>query len=286
MGDNHYKVDLAELQERQEARASESITVIEEKCSLPSVQFLKANLDNKKIKERKTEPDIKTLIGVMLVKIGALSGIKNEIDSMIAQDILKMIFNTYGNLTIEEIYKAFELERYGSFEDKTPHFQMIDADYVAKILKKYIHWKHNIKMQHNITSDNLKLDAITNSQKETIVQEGVNRFYQQYKTDKTIEDPSEYVFDFLVEKGMIKSNKNPKLLEYYQMQLQKAKEQLQKENIGKISSDKMERQKIKIDLEEIVAGYSPKIILRAKKNILAEFFETQIELGTEKIFQL
>lgn len=284
MEDNHYKVDKAELQEQQQSRVSEAISVIEEKCSLPSVQFLKSNLANKKIKERQTEPDIKSLIGVMFAKIGALSGIKNEIDSMIAQDILKMIFNTYGNLTIEEIYKAFELERYGSFEDKTQHFQMIDADYVAKVLKKYIHWKHTIKMQHNIAADTLKLEAITDSQKEDIVKDGINHFYQQYKTDKTIEDPSEYVFDFLVQKGIIKNNSNPKLLEYYQMQLQKAKQQLQKENVGKISSDKMERQKIKIDLEEIVAGYSPKIILRAKKNILAEFFDKQIKSGTEKIF--
>lgn len=284
MEDNHYRVDKAELQVQQNARVSEVIAVIEEKCSLPSVQFLKSNLANKKIKERQTEPDIKSLIGVMFAKIGALSGIKNEIDSMIAQDILKMIFNTYGNLTIEEIYKAFELERYGSFEDKTPHFQMIDADYVAKILKKYIQWKHNIKIQHNISSDTLKLEAITDSQKEDIVKDGINHFYQQYKTDKKIEDPSEYVFDFLVQKGIIKNNSNPKLLEYYQIQLQKAKQQLQKENVGKISSDKTERQKIKIDLQEIVAGYSPKIILRAKKNILAEFFEKQMKSGTEKIF--
>lgn len=284
MEDNHYRVDKAELQAQQNARVSEVISVIEEKCSLPSVQFLKSNLANKKIKERQTEPDIKTLIGVMFAKIGALSGIKNEIDSLIAQDILKMIFHTYGNLTIEEIYKAFELERYGSFEDKTPHFQMIDADYVAKVLKKYIHWKHNIKMQHNIAADTLKLEAITDSQKEDIVKDGVNHFYQQYKTDKTIEDPSEYVFDFLVQKGIIKNNSNPKLLEYYQMQLQKAREQLKKENATKTSIDKQERQAIKSDLEEIISGNSPKIILRAKKNILAEFFDKQILENKEKIF--
>ncbi|MBC7845591.1 MAG: hypothetical protein H7Y10_03770 [Flavobacterium sp.] len=284
MEDNHYKVDIAELQEQQQNRVVEAISVIEQKCSLPSVQFLKSNLENKKIRDRQTEPDIKTLIGVMFAKIGALSGIKNEIDSMIAQDIMKMIFNAYGNLTIEEIYKAFELERYGSFEDKTPHFQMIDADYVAKILKKYIQWRHNIKMQHNITSDTLKLDAITESQKETIVKEGVNQFYQQYKTNKTIEDPSEYVFDFLVQKGIIKTNNNPKVLEYYQMQLQKAQQELKKENIAKTSTDKLERQTLKTDLNKITAGHSPKIILRAKKNILAEFFENQILLKTEKIF--
>lgn len=282
--DNHYKVDLADLQQQQENRAINSISVIEQKCSLTPVQFLKGNLSNKKIRDRKTEPEIKILIGIMFAKIGTLSGIKNEIDSMIAQDILKMIFNAYGNLTLEEIYKAFELERYGGYEEKTPHFQMIDADYVSKILKKFIHWKHNIRMQHNISADTLKLEAITESQKEKMVQDGVNIFYEQYKIDKTIEDPSEYVFDYLVQKGIIKNNGNPKLLEYYQLHLQKSKEQLEKENSAKISSDKLERQKLKVDLEEIIAGYSPKIILRAKKNILAEYFEKQILENKEKIF--
>jgi len=281
---NHYKVDLADIQQQQEARAITSISVIEQKCSLTPVQFLKGNLSNKKIRDRKTEPEIKILIGIMFAKIGTLSGIKNEIDSMIAQDILKMIFNAYGNLTLEEIYKAFELERYGGYEEKTPHFQMIDADYVSKILKKFIHWKHNIRIQHNISPDTLKLESITESQKDKIVEDGINKIYEQYKIDKTIEDPSEYVFDFLVQKGIIKNNTNPKLLEYYQLHLQKAKEQLVKENSSKISSDKLERQKLKVDLEEIIAGYSPKIILRAKKNILAEYFEKQISEDKEKIF--
>jgi len=284
MEDNHYRVDKQELQLQQEMRASDSIALIEQKCSVGSVQFLKSNLDNKKIKERTTEPDIKTLIGLMLIKIGTLSGIKNEIDFIIGQDILKMIFSTYGELTIEELYKAFELERYGSFEDKTEHFQLFNADYIAKILKKYKAWKQNIKQHHDITSDALKLEAITESQKETMVQNGVNRAYEQYKSIKTIEDPSEYIFDFLIEKGKIKNNSNPKILEYYQKHLQKAKQQLERETSQKTSSSKTERYQIKIDLEEIVAGYSSKIIIRAKKNILAEYFESQILQKIEKIF--
>jgi len=285
MDDNHYRVDKGEIMLQQEARASETIALIEEKCNLTPVQFLKSNLDNTKIRYRTTEPDIKMVIGLMIIKIGTLSGMKNQIDSLIAQDILKMIFSQYKELTIEEIYKAFELERYGAYEDKTEHFQLIDADYVAKILKKYKIWKQNIKMQHNITADTLKLEAMTESQKETIIQNGVNRFYEEYKKNKTIQDPSEYIFDHLASKGYIKYNSNnPVLLEYYQQHLKKAKEELEKENARKTSVDKIERQRIKEDLDKIIAGYSPKIILRAKKNILAEFFEKQILENKEKIF--
>jgi hypothetical protein len=285
MDDNHYRVDIAEIQLQQEARVSDSIALIEEKCSMNPIQFLKSNLENTKVRNRVAEPDIKMLIGLMIIKIGTLSGMKNEIDQLIAQDIIKMIFSTYRELTIEEIYKAFELERYGAYENKTEHFQLIDADYVAKILKKYKNWKQNMKTHHNIASNNLKLEAITESQKETIVENGVNRFYDEYKSSKTIADPSEYIFDHLIKKGLIKNNNNPKLLEYYQQHLQKARAQLETESSQSVSTDKVDRQRIKVDLEQIISGHSPKILLRAKKNILAEFFEKQILLKTEKIFK-
>lgn len=284
MEENHYRVDKSEILAQQESRSLEVIATIEDNCNVSPVQFLKNNLRNKKIKERVTEPDIKVLIGLMIVKIGTLSGMKNQIDFLIAQDILKMIFSVYKELTIEEIYKAFELERYGSFDDKTEHFQLFNADYIAKILKKYKIWKHNMKMHHDITADTLKLEAITESQKQTIIQNGVNRLYEQYQSTKTIEDPSEYVFDYLVETGNIKNNSNPKLLEYYQQQLQKAKQQLEKETTGKTSTSKTERNQIKIDLQQIIDGYSPKIIIRAKRNILGEYFDKQISKNSISIF--
>lgn len=284
MEENHYRVDKSEILAQQESRSLETIAVIEENCNVSPVQFLKNNLRNKKIKERVTEPDIKVLIGLMIVKIGTLSGMKNQIDFLIAQDILKMIFSVYKELTIEEIYKAFELERYGAYDEKTDHFQLIDAEYVAKILKKYKVWKQKIRTHHNISTDALQIEAMTESQKDEIVESGVNRFFEEYKKSKTIEDPSEYIFDHLVKKGLIKNNNNPKLLEYYQNHLQLAREQLEKENSQSVSVDKSERLQIKIDLEQIIAGSSPKILLRAKKNILTEFFEKQISEQVEKIF--
>ena len=283
MENNHYKVDTAALQVQQEIRVSDSIAIIEQKCSFSPVQFLKSNLENKKIRERTTEPDIKITIGTMLIKIGTLAGIKNEIDSLVGQDIMRMILSTYADLTLEEIYKAFELERYGSFEDKIEHFQLFNADYIAKILKKYKNWKLNMKTHHDITSNAKRLSEITESQKEQILINGVNRFYQEYQETKIIADPSEYIFDFLVEKGNIKNNNKPKLLEYYQLKLQEAKHELEKEQSKKTAIDKIERQRIKVDLDQIVAGYSPKIIIRAKRNILKEYFDKQISLKAEKI---
>jgi hypothetical protein len=284
MEDNHYTVDKLEIINQQEIRVGNSIFEIEEKSNVSPVLFLKSNFENKKIRERATDPDLKMIIGTMLIKICTLSGIKNEIDSLTAQDIVKMILSTYSDLTIEEIHKAFELERYGSYEDKTEHFQLFNSDYISKILKKYKNWKQKTKSLHNIEFNSKnQLPELTESQKETILINGVNRVYQEYQSTKIIEDPCEYIFDFLIQKGKIKNNSNPKVLEYYQTKLQQAKEQLKNEQSKKSSANALERRKFAEELKEIIEGYSPKIIIRAKKNILVEFFDKQITLYKSKI---
>lgn len=286
MEDNFYKVDTTAIQMQQEQRVGELIALTEQKCIATPVQFLKSNLENKKIRDRSTEPDIKPLIGTMLIKIGTLSGIKNEIDFMIGQDILKMIFGTYADLTLEEICKAFELERYGSFEDKTEHFQLFNADYIAKILKKYRKWKQDMKTRHDITANNNKqLEAITASQKETILINGVQRVFDEYKSSKKLEDQTEYIFDFLVEKRKIKTGNNPDIIKYYQDKIEEATQQLKQEYVTKTSVNSVDRKRIKVDLDEIIGGFSPKIIIKAKQIILIEFFNKQIRLGNQKIFQ-
>ncbi len=284
MESSDYRVDKVALIEQEQQQALQKIEEVEAKCNMAPVAFLKSNFSNVKIRDRKTEPNIGVLFAVAWAKICGLSGIKSEIDDFVIEDITKMIFYAYSDLTVEEIYKAFELERYGVYENKTDHYQLFNAEYISTVLKKYKTWKHNIKTHHNITPDSKTNEEMSEEEKDKIVENGVNRFYEEYKANKTIEDPSEYIFDHLIKKGLIKNNNNPKVLEYYQGHLQLAKTQLQKENTHSSSLDKADRQRLKIDLEQIVSGHSPKIILRAKKNILAEFFEKQILLKTEKIF--
>lgn len=284
METSDYRVDKLAVLQQAQTQALQKIEEVEKKCNMTPVAFLKANFSNVKIRDRKTEPNIGVLFAIAWSKICGLAGIKSEQDDFVIEDITRMIFYAYSDLTIEEIYKAFELERYGVYENKTEHFQLFNAEYISTVLKKYKAWKYNVKKQHNISPSMQNTTEISEEEKEAIVEKGVNRFYEEYKATKTIEDPSEYIFDHLIKKGLIKNSNNPKLLEYYQNHLQLAKEQLQKENSKNSTMDAAERQKLKIDLEQIISGHSPKIILRAKKNILAEFFEKQMLLKTEKIF--
>lgn len=283
MNDQDYRIDRHEIALQNQNTAVEKLQEIERKCNKTPLAFLKSNFNNVKIRERKTEPNFRMLLAVAWSKISTLAGIKSEIDSINIEDITKMIFYSYSDLSIEEIYKAFEMERYGTYDEKTEHFQLFNADYIGTVLKKYKNWKRKTMMEQNISVEKTT-EEVSDIEKENILKNGANRMYQEYKQTKNIDGPTEYIFDFLVEKSLIKSGNNPKLLEYYQQKLQYAKIQLTHEHKAMSSTSKTERFEIKKAIADIENGSSAKIIIRAKKNILIEFFEKKIKEEVDVIF--
>lgn len=81
-----------------------------------------------------------------------MSGVKSEISELVKQDLLKLITSRFKELSFEEIYKAFELERFNAYDTKTDHFQLFDANYVSEILKKYKNWLIDQKKALNISA--------------------------------------------------------------------------------------------------------------------------------------
>jgi hypothetical protein len=278
-----YKVDTLAIAQEQEARASVKIAEIEDRCSVHAVSFIKANFNYIKLRARKTEPEISFLIGAAMTKTAVLLGLKG-IDKLHQPDILKAIFTHHGDLTLEEIYKAFEFERFNVYEHKTEHFQQFNSDYVTAILKKYRAYKHKIKSEHNIAAGQPDENSLTAEEKEQLVVNAVNRVFEEFKETGTIEGITEYIFDFLVEKGKIKTKGSQALVKYYENKLEEAKDQLKKENEKTESKTPAEKKNLTIDLDRIVSGRSGKILIRAKRNILLEYFKKQTELQTETIF--
>lgn len=113
---------------------------------------------------------------------------------------------------------------------KTEHYQLFNAEYVTAILKKYRAYKHQIKTNHNIGPGNNSKKELTPEEKDQMVADNINKVFDEFKKNKKIEDPAEYIFDFLVEKGKIKTKGSEALVAYYQNKLDEAKEQLKKEN--------------------------------------------------------
>ena len=272
------------LQLRKIYKGGETIMEIESNCNVSKTEFLKKTYEIQSIRDRKNEEGFDSLLAICLVKINTLGGFKGEIDDFAKQDIRKMILSQFSELSIEEVYKAFELERYGAHEVKTEHFQLFDANYISTVLKKYKNWKIDQKKILNISAPKLE-NEISDIQKENIVIFGINRKYSEFIELGVIDEPFVYIFDELVERGFIKlaSSENSKLIEYFKTKQSEAKRELMKEYSELTSADKKERDLIKEQLSKISNNSSKKIEFRTKRIVLAEFFKKQIELGKDKI---
>lgn len=163
-------------------KAGVDILEIEKTCELKKLDFFNSVYAIEKIKDRKDKPGFAELLGQVLVKISVLAGIKNEIDDFTKQDISKMIFNAFNELSLEEIYKAFELERYGLYEDKTDHFQLFDANYISEILKKYKKWKIKEKQLLNFQAPKIEMEN-KEIEKESIKNEFLKQIFDDLKTN-------------------------------------------------------------------------------------------------------
>jgi hypothetical protein len=243
---------------------------LRKKIDLSPVSFLKKHYEFKKIKERQHEPLFKIIIGCAFAEISVFSGIKNEILEENKKDILKMILNFYTDLSIEEIYKAFELERYGTYEDRTEHFQLFNAEYVSKVLKKYKNWKQNTKIQHNISASsvgNPKTEQTPVLDQKTIMDSAIKRHYQEFLKNKEVSIPCSYIFDEIYERRLFDEKTD------YPIYLKIAKREIAAELKSKPVVNKKESNDIKEVLDSIENNnQNEKVLAYAKKLVLEDYF--------------
>lgn len=213
-------------------------------------------------------------LAVVLVKICALSGIKNEIDDFTKKDISNLICVFYKNLSVAEIWKAFELERYGVYETKTDHFQLFDSTYISSVLKKYVEWKQNEKRLLNWNppnSETKELPELTESQKREFMTSAILRSFEFFKENGCLSDDVQiHVFDELVKRKFIVNSNNQKVLNYYLEHQNRAIKELEQEYKIGIKSEKREHYKQALkNLEKEIGG---DVNVRMKRNVLTEFF--------------
>ena len=51
-------------------------------------------------------------------------------------------------MALEELHKAFQLERYGELGEATAHYNLINAPYIAQVLTKYVSWLRKTRQNH------------------------------------------------------------------------------------------------------------------------------------------
>jgi hypothetical protein len=264
---------------------------IQNEINLPTKTFLQKSYDFKKIKEIKSDPNFIFLVSGWIAQTSILMEIKNPIDSFTKQDIINMLDGYWSSFTLEEMIKAFELERFGQYKETTEHFQLFNASYIAKVFKKYQNWKHDKKIELNISNQNTDMEnALTQEQKFEIMSNAINEKYLHYVNTKQVSEPYTHIFTELIERGLIKmpTSKTPKLTHYFFDKITQAKEELKIELQSKTEPDKIKRKNIQVVLNSILENNPNdsaklKIEIRAKKLVLIDFFNKYLQLNSEKI---
>lgn len=232
------------------------------------VAFVKKNYSFKKIKQRLTEPNFKMALGMSFAEISALAGIKGNISDEHKRDIINMMSNVYCDLTLEEVYKAFELERHSVYDEKTEHFQAFNAEYISTILKKYKKWRQFTKIQHNIVpTQNIEPEKIISIEEQfEIMSNAIIRLYDEFLESGEISIPCTHVFDELYSRKYFPSDTE------YQKKYAIAKFQLERELKAEKATNRQDKLKIQEVIQKLDSTNNEKVLSRAKQLVLKDYF--------------
>jgi len=249
----------------------------EKNQSLGEVSFLKSVSTHVKIRNADGYELSKNL-SHWIAEVSLALGIKDSISDFNKKDLVEMILSRFKNLSVDELYYAFKLERYGQLDPEikdepwvTPHYQLFNAEYVAKVLKKYVSWKRKMKTQHSIEEAE-KQPTATEQEKKYWINKGVRDCLDFFIKNGYIEDGKTYIYDILYDDGHLPTNADFKKKMYSD-----AKEVLRFEYESKKPANLKEKKEFKNILSEIEAKQNSKVVLKAKEIILNNFFRKLIK---------
>ena len=242
---------------------SDLIIYNEKKNNLNNIDFVKDSKNQIQIKSIENKIYLGEQLSLLITQIYNLSGIKGELNQIQAQDVLKMILTQFKELSLNEIYKAFELERYGSYAKETDHYQLFNAQYVSSILKKYKNWKRQIKKTHNIeTLKPVEIPTVTKEEQKKILDSGVIRLYNEFCINKIVPFGNTHIYDYLLEIGNIEKPTG----EYRNEIIKRAKK-----NINKYNSERLK------GFKNAIENNNTKLINECKRIALQDYLKKQIE---------
>lgn len=212
--------------------------------------------------------DLGPALGHIFQNITLLFGIKEPISEINKADIKKMITSHYNNLSLEQLVYAFELERYGKLGDKTDHFQLINAQYVATVIKKYKKWLSETRFNNNIPmpSNGPKLPEpiLSEKEKEDILKSGCTRCFNEFKEYGRVKDGNTHIYDYLI--------KDLKVHKFSEKEIEAAK------NIAlrdiKEESKTLDRIKAKETLRLLQNGGGKRLENKVKTLLLTNYFNS------------
>ena len=244
--------------------------------------------DYPKVKNIESKQEINGLLNFLITILNIKTSSEDDQRELDKQMVLvfDLIKTKFGSLTAPEIKEAFKMYVSKSFPD-IKVFRLLDCISVGEVLSAYTDFRAETLRSYSQkkTMFQNQLPEMTDQAKEEIIKSGVNRVFIEYQETKKVQDNTEYLFDFLIEKSVIKNGNNPKIVEYYQSKLKEGEDLVKKELLNQMgSSDTTIRKKAIEDFKELNLGNNTKSMIKAKRIILIEFFDKQIGLGKKTIF--
>jgi hypothetical protein len=242
----------------------------ENKTNLSEVPFVRDTLAQEKIRNINSYDLIKQ-IGMLLSKIKVQMGIKHEISDVYKTDIREMIQNRFKNLSLNEIDYAFKLERYGEYKDekglesRTEHFHDFNTVYCSTVLGKYVEWKRNLKLKHNISKIEKPVSA-TEKEKQFWINKGVNECLDYFEEHRSIMDGKLYIYEVFYDMDLL-----PKDPDYKKKMYADAKEVVEFEIQSTKPTNLAHRKSMDQTLKEIQRPKSGILINKAKELVLLDF---------------
>lgn len=244
---------------------SEIAVYKEENQSLSEIAFVKNITSQVKIREADGY-ELNKAFSHFLVEITNRLGIKDAVNSYDKSDMLELILTKYKNLSFDEVKYAFKMERFGNLGERIEHYQLFNAEFVSKVLDKYVEWKRKIKQEHNI-SELKKPQTATEREKQYWINRGVTECIDFYEENTSLMDGKLYVYDVFYDLGYL-----PTDVEYKNKIKKDAIEVIEFEQSSKKPTTLNERTQIAEILADIQKPKSGILIGKCKELVLLEYF--------------
>jgi len=182
---------------------------------LSEVSFVRDTLNQTLISEVKDSVRIINEISRWIGETALMMKVNGAVPPHHKKDIKEMVLMRFKNFSFDELYYAFKMERFGVLGEKTTHYQSFDAEYVGKILDKYVEWKREVKRIRNISNTEKRVETTT-EERSVIRDEFLQNIYADLKERGYCED-AWLLFDELEKNGKLLIG-NSRKKEIYQQQ--------------------------------------------------------------------
>ena len=238
----------------------------EEEVSLSPIQFLNSVLDHVAICDMDSY-ERKKQVSLALIATAEQMRVTNPILDIDKKEIQELILKRFKRLSINELYYAFKLERFGEYGDKTEHYNRFDVIYVAQILGKYLIWKVDVRVKNNLEiAKQPVLQEITEEQKISFVAQGILRVFNEFQEKGVVPDGNSYIYESLYDDGHL-----PKDVETKKMIFEEAKQVLEM-FVSQEALTRKEKDEFAEIKKALLQPKSAIVVVEAKKLSVQKFF--------------